>query len=464
MPRWIFVGALQLATGCSETDLASLNAGPSQKAGDAGDARADGAFHTGPDAGALDAHSSDAGLDAKRADSGGPDAKPGDAAREAAPVDAGAADASPLDAGDSGIALLLAGACGRVPVTLDDWERCYQRRWCDWEVNCVTLNNYSDVQDCIDNSNDVEGGRLEAERRLRRRAIEAGRASLDVDAFSRCILETNRQRCNTAYTAISCANRFKGTVADGGLCYADVECASPGAVCNADCSGACCTGTCQPKFKEGETCDLYYSCEPGFECHDVCIAGDIGTPCASMRDCDPNAWCDLQTGICKADLPVGSPCTSLLQCGGQTMCVGLSIVSADPGRCLTAAGAGGECDDFCYGNRFCNSSGICQELPGLGENCSALLPCNGANVVCGSGGLCVPRGDVGAACTNTQACLASLFCTSELNEPNPKCASRRSTGEPCASPAHCESYLCSGNANRPGVCLPWMDTCPDAGP
>ena len=60
---------------------------------------------------------------------------------------------------------LLAGACGAVPMTLDEWEQCYAHRECDWEVHCVTLNPYEDVQDCIDNGNDFEGGRLAAELR-----------------------------------------------------------------------------------------------------------------------------------------------------------------------------------------------------------------------------------------------------------------------------------------------------------
>src|SRR5690242_12194573 len=44
----------------------------------------------------------------------------------------------------------LAMACGgTAPVTLDDWENCYQRRTCDWEVGCVSLNEFRDVADCI---------------------------------------------------------------------------------------------------------------------------------------------------------------------------------------------------------------------------------------------------------------------------------------------------------------------------
>src|SRR5262245_3845746 len=70
--------------------------------------------------------------------------------------------------------------CGAQPVTLDDWERCYQKRKCEWEVGCVPANTYRDVKECVDLADAVALGRLAAERRERQRSVEAGRASVNV--------------------------------------------------------------------------------------------------------------------------------------------------------------------------------------------------------------------------------------------------------------------------------------------
>jgi hypothetical protein len=56
-----------------------------------------------------------------------------------------------------------------------------------------------------------------------------------------------------------------------------------------------------------------------------------------------------------------------------------------------------------------------------------------------------------------------LYCNSELNDPNPTCVAPGGTGQPCADPRHCESYLCSGTTGQPGQCLGWAGTCPAGG-
>src|SRR4029079_3496180 len=125
----------------------------------------------------------------------------------------------------------LVALCGANPATPDDWERCYQKRKCEWEVGCVPLTTFRDVQECIDLGDAVQDGRLVAERRERMRAVAEGRASIDVAVFSRCLVETAPDRCATALFHPSCARRFAGTIGDTQACRADIECASPGAHC-----------------------------------------------------------------------------------------------------------------------------------------------------------------------------------------------------------------------------------------
>lgn len=391
-----------------------------------------------------------------------------------APIDGGTHDP---DAGDGGVdpgppdapidtppdPTDLAVICGgTAPVTLDDWEDCYQKRTCEWQVGCVTLDEFRDVPDCIASDDAVEGGQLAAARRDRKRAIEQGRASINVNAFTQCLIRTSATHCNTALFDPACLTRFTGTLADDAGCLADIDCGSPDAVCSTSCPDACCVGTCQRKFREGEACQLFDSCEPGLRCTGIkCVSGDVGTPCAqgSVNQCDFGTFCDSQTLRCTPTLAPGAACTSLLQCGGDTMCVGLSITVSNPGHCVRISKPGDQCDDFCYGNLYCDKAArTCRDLPQLGQSCSVLIPCTGANTICDNG-LCVLRSDVGVSCAG-QTCLPGLFCTSELGDPAPACAARGPVGATCAAPAHCESFLCSGNTSQLGTCLPWSDTCP----
>jgi hypothetical protein len=392
-----------------------------------------------------------------------------------APIDGGA-DAGLVDASDGGVTVPpdarpvdggtessnLAEICGgTAPVTLDDWEDCFARRKCEWRVGCVSLTPLRDVADCVASADALEGGRLTFERLERKRAVEQGRAAINVEAFTQCLIRTSATRCNTALFDPACLTRFTGTISDGDGCYTSIDCASPDAVCASDCPDACCLGTCQRKFREGEACLLFASCEPGLRCNGTrCVSGDIDTACFSVNDCDFDAFCDMQTRRCRPRLPLGSACTSILQCGGDASCVGLSIVSSDPGRCLRNSQPGDPCDDLCHGNLYC-ASRMCRRLPRIGESCSQSIPCADANAIC-KNGLCSLRSDVGVSCSG-QTCRPGLFCTSDLDDATPSCAAPRAAGAPCASPRHCESFLCSGDSDQPGVCLPWSNTCPEGG-
>jgi hypothetical protein len=259
---------------------------------------------------------------------------------------------------------------------------------------------------------------------------------------------------------VACAARFTGTIGDGGSCYTDVECTSPGATCESTCADSCCLGTCRPKLTLGGTCDTFTSCEPGLRCDQRCFSGDLGTECNDHGQCDSNAWCGA--GVCRADFVPGADCTSPLQCGGETSCIDLTIGDSSRGRCLRISHAGDRCDYFCYGNLYCDASGTCREMRELGQGCSGSAPCGGVDTIC-SNGQCVLRRGIGESCSTSHFCLPGLFCTSELNDPDPTCALQRSEGETCAAPSHCASYLCSGNPTQHGTCLLWSETCPRGG-
>jgi len=362
----------------------------------------------------------------------------------------------------------LATACGgTAPVTLDDWENCYQRRKCEWEVGCVSLDEFRDVADCIASGDAAQGGQLTEERRARKRAVAQGRASLNVAAFTQCPAADRRGALRHGAVRPGVPDPVHtGTIADNQGCYTSLDCASPDAVCQTDCADACCLGTCHRKFREGEACDEFASCEPGLRCGlgsngFRCVNGNPGTSCETngVFQCDFGTFCDPTTLKCTPTLAPGAECLRLPQCGGDYLCVGLSITASNPGHCLRISQPGDRCDGvgFCYGNLYC-ASNTCHSMPVLDQSCSASIPCAGANTICNSG-RCVLRSNIGVSCSG-DTCLPGLFCTSELGDANGVCAARRPDGGACAAPTHCQSFLCSGDASTPGMCLPWKMTCP----
>ena len=364
--------------------------------------------------------------------------------------DSGDCDGNPPDPDEPDLQEL----CGSVPTTLEEWEDCYAARTCEWTVHCDVQNGFADVAECVDLADAVAGGRLSAERRERRRAVEHELASVDPEAFSRCLEVRSADRCNTALHHPSCATRFVGTVEDGGTCYGDVECASPGATCARDCPDACCEGVCEPLDKEGESCGRR-SCEPGLQCGDgTCVQGQIGMSCRVDAYCERGAWCDQDCETCTAALPEGAECRSDRQCAGKTTCVRTSG-SLEPGRCRRISEPGDTCDGFCWGNLYCGGSS-CQPMPELGQPCG-FVGCLGKSLECRDG-LCTERVGEGQPCSNA-GCLPGLFCTSELDADVPVCASPGEPGARCTGPHQCESYLCSGDATEPGECLRWVESC-----
>ena len=261
-----------------------------------------------------------------------------------------------------------------------------------------------------------------------------------------CIDSVETQTCtfDGFHTAPSpCVDAFAGTVAAGGACAIDNECAGG--------------GTCVPTDM---TCDSRTACCPG-TCKaavpDVAIGGD----CAAAN-CVSTAYCASATHTCTALITTaGTACKDIDACSDPMYC---DILQASP-TCIAPAAEGATCDPMlllpCADNRdYCDeTTKKCTLRLAIGGACEGA---NGALCVgyatCTSM-TCAARVTAGGACTldmqGFSNCLGDLDCkTNACTLPPAEAACRvgdTSLPSPVPSPAPV-----SARKQRPGP-FDWLN-------
>jgi hypothetical protein len=245
--------------------------------------------------------------------------------------------------------------------------------------------------------------------------ITTGRVRYDDAAAASCMAAIAALPCSEGFELTpkkepSCAQMFKGTLADGARCFVDEECASR--VCLSDFCGGCCAGVCAPSPAggEGAVCiDRRRDCRDGLYCDTVspsptckkqlpagaacirtetdCLDGlscigprgaeTCAAPPADGEPCDPDErvcanfdyYCDETEWRCLKSRPAGSPCGSTdywsSQCEDAAECI--------DGICRSQLGPGEPCDSFqsawhlCLGG-YCEG-GVCSVLFTPIESC-----------------------------------------------------------------------------------------------
>lgn len=132
---------------------------------------------------------------------------------------------------------------------------------------------------------------------------------------------------------------FVGTRAEGDACEIIADVVDP---CGPDlfCNHGRCTGP-LPMVDEGATCRedgvFVGICGPGHSCdfdQHICVARPtVGEPCHDHR-CGSELWCDMSdsaTGVCRARLPGGDPCSSERQC--ESFVCSHNVCSDEPRYC-----------------------------------------------------------------------------------------------------------------------------------
>lgn len=266
-------------------------------------------------------------------------------------------------------------------------------------------------------------------------SLAAGRTRYAGDKVQACLDEVRAAGCEiaSALESDACRAAIDGTVAVGGECEFDHECAGE-AYCKS--SGAC-PGTCTAREAVGAACDDNDHCAVGLacaedtkRCYQPASAGD---PCGGSdgKECAFGLFCAGQdeqsgkAGTCRtlSDVLVhaaGEACNPDAGelCSSGTSCVLDGVDGQTPKfACVAPATAAGPCKpgfpEHCPGGQYCmvpsgTIEGTCTELPGDGQPC-AVPPFGTEPTLCApytrcESGNCRSLQHVGSSCQTDAVC------------------------------------------------------------
>ncbi len=270
-------------------------------------------------------------------------------------------------------------------------------------------------------------------------AVEAGRVAYHPEYVEPCLDAIADLSCEMFVSSYfeACEQALTGTVAEGGDCELDDECAGD-LRCLIEGS---CPGSCVERVGSGEPCD-------------------------ENDDCEVGLWCTEQAPyVCVNPAAEGEPCREGTQpCVPPLSCWGEDSANDVAGECvdltaLSTASEGELCNllegPWCRAGLFCDlAAGECtSERPGSGGNCVPMLPdqcpdgewCDTtveAPYACvpipGDREPCTPK-RFGARCQPSHACL----------EADGLCHALQRLGEACDVGGDCYSGNCEGGGCAP---------------
>jgi hypothetical protein len=248
------------------------------------------------------------------------------------------------------------------------------------------------------------------------------------------------------FSSSACQGAITGTVATGGACFTDVDCAA--GTCD---TSVACPGVCIAFLTAGQPCSTSKAiCGPGLACDGATGTckqlSATGGPCP----CLPGNYCDSGTVTCVARKTSG-PCTSLDQCAFGTICaqgqctpfVGVGATCV-PSAAATACGLGSYCDP---------GTTKCVAWPVIGQSCAVFSLCQTGYCDTGTS-ICTALKAPGASCASPIECQPGNYC--DLLGTS-TCKPQKANGAACTLPSECQSQACTA-----GVCaLGPVATCPE---
>ncbi|MBX5480868.1 MAG: hypothetical protein IRZ16_03305 [Myxococcaceae bacterium] len=250
---------------------------------------------------------------------------------------------------------------------------------------------------------------------------------------------------------------------------------------------ACRQGTCQPRVREGESCQGPSDCENGTSCDSItrtclrlridaapgesctddfvlceygsrCVGAEenpdggvgtlgtcqlrqVGDPCTDHYECPDESFCSKtegrSQGVCVA-ATIGSACSTSNQCPPTAYCQRGS--GAVEGSCQPRLAMGASCDpnqqDVCLSPTVCRN-GACLPLGEPGEACSDLGTCKFFTECIG--GTCQPVGLLGQPCWIFGVCFEGT-----CDDATATCVAPKNAGDACGDDEECASGVCDG--------------------
>jgi hypothetical protein len=253
---------------------------------------------------------------------------------------------------------------------------------------------------------------------------------------------------------------FSGSVADGGACIDDVECAT-GSMC-VIASTQTCKGTCVPASNG--------ACRTNDDCTNQQF-------CAAVPWSGSGLW---GSGVCETVVPPGmavnDPCGTPVRCAPGLTCVGPTA----PAHCVATAtatvGAGATCgttnaSPHCGPGLLCvpsddGSTATCMAPAKLGDPCTALFQCGAqyelSDIICDEARThtCVHRTSTGPCQIGGRQDTCDPA-TSYCDAASRTCKPRLSQGAACVFPASGDDPCAIWNScSGPGsVCAPLLGAC-----
>lgn len=258
--------------------------------------------------------------------------------------------------------------------------------------------------------------------------IRHGEVRYRGDQMAKCLDTLANQTCepddiaNRTALNLCLAGVIGGTFHAGASCTADVQCISQ--ACSS-CGGG------------GQVCCLEGTC-----------VGDIAPPRFALKqlgqacmntfgfdDCEPDAFCDVNSGRCVATLAAGITCNSSRQCGVGLACSG----SSGPIACQRLPHVGEHCTGQCSEvGTYCNAQGVCANKAHVGGSCSQGEMCDPFSDCDFNTGLCKQGPGLGESCFSGVCFAAGTFC----NPSTQVCETQVDEGEHCSFNDQCTTGIC----------------------
>ena len=339
---------------------------------------------------------------------------------------AAGAGAAPSGAGGEG------GGAVQASVDLATYCQTIGEQYSVWLTFCYGVEAYPVAEQAEFAAN------IEERCSLAEEGVAAGRLAFDGVAAAACLATIDTMNCDGftfVETREECRDVVTGLVAVGDPCYsgppnfavASSECS--GGYC--DMSGQACPGECVALKADDEACAGSDECQPESWCFEqVCTPRPaIGEACSSDA-CPYGASCitapNETEGVCVARSEAGQACDESEPCSFGFQCLG--------GECHSKVATG----EPCVHPWNCADGERCLDRDGEGPTCGGP---GGADVPCGSHAdcvtdhycgfeeprVCLPRIDVGLACTQDGQCVAGAWCNLETGE----CQASVGDGDSC---------------------------------